>query len=75
MEGELLRILATNLRERRLHAGLTQEALADATGLHRTYIGAVERQERNISIRNLERLAAALGVAAADLLQEYRRGN
>jgi transcriptional regulator with XRE-family HTH domain len=44
--------------------------LADLAGLHRTYVGSVERGERNISIDNIERLARALGVTAASLLQE-----
>lgn len=61
-------IFAKNLRVHRLRLGLSQEALAELTGLHRTYIGSVERGERNISIDNIERIARALGVAAADLL-------
>jgi transcriptional regulator with XRE-family HTH domain len=61
-------IFAKNLRVYRLRLGLSQEALAELTGLHRTYIGSVERGERNISIDNIERIARALGVAAADLL-------
>jgi transcriptional regulator with XRE-family HTH domain len=61
--------LALNLRRLREGLGLSQEALADRAGLHRTYVGSVERGERNISIDNIERLAHALGVSAASLLE------
>ncbi len=60
---ELRKTLAVNLRSYRANVGLRQEALADAAGLHRTFVGAVERCERNISLDNIEKLAAALGVA------------
>ena len=63
-------IFAQNLRKFRLEKRLSQEDLADSANLHRTYIGSVERGERNISIDNMERLANALGCTIADLLSE-----
>ncbi len=60
---------ARNLRAVRVSIGLSQEALAEEAGLHRTYIGSVERAERNVSIDSMERLAAALNVDIVDLLQ------
>lgn len=48
---------------------MSQEALADLAGLHRTYIGSIERCERNISIDNIDRIASALGVSPGSLLE------
>ncbi len=50
--------------------GMSQEALADLAHLHRTFVGSVERQERNISLDNIERLAVALGVSVSELLRQ-----
>jgi len=50
------------VRQMRLEKGFSQETFADRCGLHRTYIGAVERGERNISIENIEKIAKALKV-------------
>lgn len=61
-------IVAENVRARRLSLGLSQERLAHNCGLHRTYIGAVERAERNITISSLERIARALSIPASALL-------
>lgn len=62
--------LAVNLRRLRHDLGLSQEALADACGLHRTYIGAIERGERRVTLRTVEKLATALNVDPLDLLEE-----
>ena len=59
---------ARKLKQRRLELELSQEGLAEIAGLHRTYVGSVERAERNISIDSMERLAAALRVDVVQLL-------
>ena len=56
------------MRRVRRERGLSQEKLAELADLHRTYVGSVERGERNISIDNMERLVAALGVDLRALL-------
>jgi len=63
------RRFAQAMKARRQSQGLSQEALAELTGLHRTYIGSVERGERNISIDNMELIALALEIEIATLLQ------
>lgn len=63
-------VFASNLRRLRLNKGLSQEALAERAGLHRTYVGSVERGERNISIDNMDRLARALDVELIELIKE-----
>lgn len=69
-DSSLRNTLADNLRRLRKAQGLSQECLADAAGLHRTFVGAVERSERNISVDNIEKLAAALRVSPAVLLSD-----
>jgi transcriptional regulator with XRE-family HTH domain len=69
MEGELQRTVGRNLRAYRLDRGLSQEAFADVLGVHRTYMGGLERGERNLTLKSLERLAAAVGLDPLDLLR------
>ena len=64
----LIHIFASNVKKYRAIKGLSQESLADLSGLHRTYISAIERERRNISIENIEKIAAALDVDAYQLL-------
>jgi transcriptional regulator with XRE-family HTH domain len=61
-------VLAENLRQFRKTQGYSQEELASRCELHRTYIGSVEREERNVSLSTLEVLAKALGVSVPELL-------
>jgi transcriptional regulator with XRE-family HTH domain len=71
----ILRVLADNVRFLRHAKNLSQEGLADLCGLHRTYIGSVERCERNVTLSTLEALSAALGVTVQDLLTRRETGN
>jgi transcriptional regulator with XRE-family HTH domain len=66
--GSLQGIIAANVRRLRKAKGLSQEELAHVCGYHRTYVGMIERGERNISIATLDALAGALGVTARSLL-------
>lgn len=67
-DGDLQRTVGENLRRLRTERGLSQEAFAQVLGYHRTYVGGLERGERNMTLRTVERLAAVLGVEAIDLL-------
>lgn len=66
------RIFAENLRKARLAKKLSQEDLAELSGLHRTYVGSVERAERNVSVDNMERLSMAVSVSLPDLLRKVK---
>ncbi len=66
----ITRILADNIRTFRKLKGLSQEGLADMCNLHRTYVGSVERGERNVTLSTLEVIAEAVGVSVPKLLSE-----
>lgn len=70
VSSDARKVFAKRLRQLRQVRGLSQETLADLAGLHRTYVGSIERCERNVSIDNMERLARALGVGIVELLRD-----
>lgn len=57
------------VRELRTERGYSQEAFADACELDRTYVGGIERGERNLALRNIERIAETLGISLAELME------
>ncbi len=67
---ERRRAFGRRLRALRLERKLSQEALADLAGIHRTYVGSVERGERNIALDNINALADALGVSPGSLVDD-----
>lgn len=67
---ERRRAFGARIRELRRERSLSQEGLAELAGLDRTYVGSVERGERNVSLENIYVLAGALGVPARDLLKD-----
>lgn len=67
---DLQTALGNRVRQHRQRLGLSQEALADKCGLHRTYVGGIERGERNPSLLNIGRLADALGVHIREMFPE-----
>ena len=69
MEGDLQTTVGRNLRAYRQARGLSQEAFADLVGVHRTYMGGLERGERNLTLKSVERIADRLGVSPLDLLR------
>jgi transcriptional regulator with XRE-family HTH domain len=74
MAGEELAVwFGESARRRRLERGLSQERLGEISGLHRNYIGAIERAERTPSIVAADKLARALGTTLAEMLAELER--
>ena len=69
MQNDPKKLVGMRIRELRWAKGISQEALADEAGVHRTYMGSVERGERNISLENIVRIAKALRVRPHELLK------
>ncbi len=63
--------LGAAIKKRRNELGLSQEELAERASLHRTYIGDIEREARNVSIENIEKLAKALKISISEMFSEY----
>jgi hypothetical protein len=68
-EGDLQKKVGRNIRSYRQRRGLSQEAFAEVLGVHRTYMGGLERGERNLTLRSLERIAEQMGVEVEELMR------
>jgi len=70
MKKDVLKKFGEKVREERLKRKLSQEELANIAGVHRTYIGMIERAEKNITLQNIEKMSRALRVTIQDLFYE-----
>ena len=70
---EIQKAFGKAVREARLRSNMSQESLAEASGLDRTYIGGVERGERNPSLVALKKIASGLGLKLSNLFEEMQR--
>ena len=70
--GDLQKTVGRNLRAYRMERGLSQEAFAEVLGVHRTYMGGVERGERNLTLKSVERMAEKLEMEALELLKPHK---
>jgi len=65
----ILEVFGTNVQKYRKEQHISQEKLAEIAGVHRTYIGMIERAEKNITLRNMEKIAKALNIHITELLK------
>lgn len=75
MEGDLQRIVGENLRAYRKARGFSQEAFADVLEVHRTYMGGIERGERNLTLKSVEKIADRLDLDPLLLLTARRQAS
>lgn len=68
MEETIIKKFGLKVKKERLKQKLSQEQLAEKAGVHRTYIGMIERAEKNITLLNIEKIAIALGISISELL-------
>lgn len=69
MASGILVKFGSNVRGERLKRGFSQEKLAEKAGVHRTYIGMIERAEKNITLTNIYKIAKALNLSVKELLE------
>lgn len=69
MSKDILKEFGKRIKELRIANGWSQEDLAEYTGFHRTYIGMIERGERNLSLKNIEKFANSFGLTISNLLK------
>jgi transcriptional regulator with XRE-family HTH domain len=68
--NNILEIFGYNVQKHRKEKQISQEKLAELAGVHRTYVGMIERAEKNITLHNMEKIAKALNVEIKDLLEK-----
>jgi transcriptional regulator with XRE-family HTH domain len=73
MDNHLQRAVGLSLKAHRQRSGLSQEAFATSIGVHRTYVGGLERGEHNLTLNSVERIAARLGIEPMTLLPAASR--
>lgn len=69
MKEDILIKFGNKIRQERIKKHLSQEAFADKIGVHRTYIGMIERAEKNITLRNIKKIADGLGISISELMK------
>jgi transcriptional regulator with XRE-family HTH domain len=74
MKSEILLKYGQVVRKIRLEKGISQETLADLSGLHRTYMSDVELGKRNVSLENIDRIANALEVSISEIFKQIESG-
>ena len=70
MESKTLKKFGDRVREERLKRSLSQEKLAAKAGVHRTYIGMIERAEKNITLENIQKIAGALSIKLSEIFRD-----
>lgn len=68
MNKQILQHFGRRVREERMKRGISQEKLGQLAKVHRTYVGMIERAEKNITLTNMEKIARALGMKLSDLV-------
>ena len=71
MEKNILKRFGNKVRKERLRIGISQEELAARAGVHRTYIGMVERAEKNITLKNIDKICEALNLSISDFFSDF----
>ena len=71
MKKTILKKFGQKVRSERIRLGLSQEELAARAGVHRTYIGMIERAEKNITLGNIEKISKALGLNIRELFNDF----
>ena len=68
MNKQVLKHFGKRVREERTKRGISQERLGELAHVHRTYVGMIERAEKNITLTNMEKIARALGIKLSNLM-------